>query len=167
MFLLLLSSATLLLTINSRLQIKQVKRSVKKMLAEGNIDYSKTVIFSAEEISNAFWVEPREFRLDGMMFDIFKTDTINGKLFYHCFEDEHENAWVELLLKFSESETPFSSAKNGKQNPLKYLMKDYFLNSGLLAVGSWQNGKNSISERIDFPLSSLFTSGVFNPPEAV
>lgn len=127
------------MVLTCKFQIKKVKRSVKKMLAEGNIDYSKTIIFSETDIDGAVWVEPREFRLNGIMYDIYQTDTINGKLFYHCFEDQNETAWAELLLKSSEQDLPVNGKDNGKQNPLKYLMKDISLhNSNQLLVVNYQ-----------------------------
>lgn len=165
MFLLTLTFSTVFMVLTCKFQIKKVKRSVKKMLAEGNIDYSKTIIFSETDIDGAVWVEPREFRLNGIMYDIYQTDTINGKLFYHCFEDQNETAWAELLLKSSERDLPVNGKDNGKQNPLKYLMKDLsFQNSFQFKFHSLQNSNSTIVFRNNLKTQVEFQN-ILAPPE--
>jgi hypothetical protein len=161
-----LTFSTIFMVLTCKFQIKKVKRSVKKMLAEGNIDYSKTIIFSETEISGAVWVEPREFRLDGIMYDIYQTDTLNGQLFHHCFEDQNETAWAELLLKSSDQDLPTNGKDAGKQNPLKYLMKDITLHhSNQLSGISYQLLVFQMNDIVGLKSQGVYAN-ILAPPEA-
>jgi hypothetical protein len=79
------------------------------------------------KLASAFWVIPREFMLNGIMYDIYLTDTFKKNLVYYFFEDQNESACRELLLKTNDHGVPLSCSKKNKQNPLKYLMKDITL----------------------------------------
>lgn len=161
-----LTFSTIFMVFTCKYQIKKVKRSVKRMLADGDIDYSKTVIFSETEIETAVWVEPREFRLNGVMFDIYKTDTIYGKLYYHCFEDQNETAWAELLQKSSEQDIPKNNKEKGKHNPLKYLMKDITLqNSNQLLALNYLSLTAHLND-VDCLKPQYFYNNILAPPEA-
>ncbi len=136
------------------------------MLAEGDINYSKTIIFSETEIGTAVWIESREFRLNGIMYDVYKTDTIAGKLFYHCFEDQNETAWAELLLKSIEQDTPISSKEKGKQNPLKYLMKDFALHDSYqLSIINYHLLAIQMNNIADLKPQYIYNN-ILAPPEA-
>jgi hypothetical protein len=164
LFLLILSSATYFINASYQWQIKQVKRSIKKALAEGAIDYDKVVVFRKSEIDNAVWVEPREFRLNGNMYDVFKTDTLENDLVYHSFLDDKEGAWVELLLAFSDSGQPLKAGKDF--SPLKYLMKDLISESLQFVVCSSQFIADLISSD-DIMIQQSFIRSVFSPPEGI
>lgn len=154
------------MVLTCKFQIKKVKRSVKKMLAKGNINYSKTIIFSEAEIEGAAWVEPREFRLDGIMYDVYRTDTVDGKLFHHCFEDQNESAWAELLLKSSNQDLPSNGKERSKQNPLKYLMKDISLhNDSQLLFVSYHLLEFQKCDIVGLKPQFIY-SNIFSPPEA-
>jgi hypothetical protein len=164
LFLLILSAATYFINASFQWKIKQVKRSIKRALAEGNIDYDKVVVFKKSEIGNAVWIEPREFRLNGQMFDIFKTDTLENDLVYHCFLDDKEGAWVELLLAFSQCSQPVNKDKDF--SPLKFLFKDLIAENPQPIVNSPQDLKIiffSGSQIIIEP----FSQSVFTPPESL
>jgi len=162
LFLLILSAATYFINVSYQVKIKQVKRSIKKALANGDIDYDKVVVFCKSEIDDAVWVEPREFRLNGNMYDVFKTDTLENDLVYHSFLDDKEGAWVELLLAFSESGQPLKAGKDF--SPLKFLMKDLISERLQLAVCSEQFVCVLVSTD-DVMIQQSFFLSVFSPPE--
>jgi len=162
LFLLILSAATYFITVSYQWKIKQVKRAIKKSLAEGNIDYDKVVLFKKSEIDKAVWVEPREFRLNGSMYDIFKTDTLENDLVYHTFLDDKEGAWVELLLAFSDSGEPIRQGKDF--SPLKFLLKDLISESLQLTVCS-SKFFTVLSSSDDIMIQQSFIHTIFSPPE--
>lgn len=163
--LILLLSSSSLFWMNgvSYFQVKQAKRHIKKLLAENKIEFDQTVTFHVNELKEAVWIEPREFRLNGNMYDVFKTDTVNGFPVYHCFLDKNESVWVDLLLsanQYSETTTP-----NSEKKPLRYLMKDLYkiLNAKLLPTLYFNTISNefiSISCYSFQPIGNLF-----QPPE--
>jgi hypothetical protein len=164
LLLLILSSATYFIGASYYWKVKQLKRAIKKSLAEGNIDYEKVVAFNKSEIADAVWIEPREFRLNEKMYDIYKTDTLENDLVYHCFLDDKEGAWVELLLAFSNSSQPVNKTKDF--SPLKFLLKDIIIESAQCSVLSVQ-----VEEIIFIPCSHLtnqpFIHSIYSPPEFV
>lgn len=150
-----------------KFQIKKVKRAVKKMLAEGKIDYSKTVCFSKSEIRLAVWVEPREFRLNGVMYDIYLTDTLENDLVYHCFEDQNESAWTELLFKTYNLSEPLKNNRKNEQNPLNYLMKDITIVNNYF--GLWNTKTQENKEDIFFKnrvFTQYYHSKIYTPPDS-
>lgn len=60
-----------------------------------------------------------EFSLGGKMYDIVKTTTQNGKVYYHCINDEKEE---KLLNDFANIENDLSKNKPAGK-PLRYLVK--------------------------------------------
>lgn len=122
LILIFISSSCLLMSGISYFQIKKTKRYIKLLLAENKIDYCKTLIFYPHQLDDAVWVEPREFRLQNNMYDVFKTDTMDGMPVYHCFLDKDESVWVELLLSANQSSNPANP--DASKLPLRYLMKD-------------------------------------------
>jgi hypothetical protein len=144
--------------------VKQVKRAIKKSLAEGKIDYDKTVVFRKSEIADAVWVDKKEFLLNGNMYDVFKTDTLENDLMYYSFLDNEEGTWVKLLLAYTDYAQPINKEKDN--SPLKYLMKDIISESLQFSVCSAQLVTVLFfSESIMTQQSSV--NSFFTPPDSV
>lgn len=60
------------------------------------------------------WVEDKEFRFNGIMFDVKKDLSDSDSLRFLCYMDEHENLLEKLFNRFSDS-----NKNNSSNQPLK------------------------------------------------
>lgn len=60
------------------------------------------------------WVEDKEFRFNGMMFDVKKDLSDSDSLRFLCYMDEHENLLEKLFNRFSDS-----NKNNSSNQPIK------------------------------------------------
>lgn len=98
--LLAVSSPIMLGFMSYNLQLRAIKKKVKKELIF-NTPKDELVSFSFDLTSSEFkslrWVHSQEFELDKKMFDIVEADTIGNIVNYLCFPDRQETA---LNFKF-------------------------------------------------------------------
>lgn len=146
------------------LKIKKVKRAIKKELASGKIQFNQVTIFSSKQIKEANWVEPKEFRLNGNMYDVFKTDTCDNEIIYHTFLDNEETTWATLLIEHYKNQTPINAGKDF--NPLKYLMKDLVYENVKNTPLDWVISENTILYN-DAIFYSDFIIGITTPPPEI
>lgn len=146
-------------------KIKQVKKQIKLELAHGQIDFDKIFVFAENELKDAVWIHSREFRLNETMYDVYKTDTCDGVLIYHVFQDDKESAWATLLIEHYRYQTTNAPLQSGKDfSPLKYLMKD-LISQSLLST-NYFSCSSSISAIFSlFFISSFYTPDIFSPPK--
>jgi len=98
--------------------VKIVKKTIHYLLENDELSEKLIIVSIArEDISNQKlkfeFIEEREFRLNGQMYDIKKDLSDEDSLRYLCYLDEHENLLEKLFAKFSDSE------KDKKSNHLQ------------------------------------------------
>lgn len=73
------------------------------------------------------WIEKNEFRLNGIMYDVFMTETDNNSTRYYCYADIKEMKLFEGLNHFIRGITDKQNTeKKDSGNPVKEFFKDYF-----------------------------------------
>lgn len=144
-------------------KIEQIKHDIKLALATGKIDCDKTVTFRSTQLYHADWTQPHEFRLDGHMYDVYRTDTLTeGEVIYYVICDEEEEIWTSLFLKFSLHAFPENHGKN--HSPLRFLLKD------MIAGNPTSDILNILNVYVIIQLDEQITTApncqsVFTPPE--
>ncbi len=68
-----------------------VKYKIRVDIINKNFKNKDLIVFESSQLNNAKWIEEHEFILNDEMFDIIKKEEISGKIYYHCFNDSHEN----------------------------------------------------------------------------
>ena len=69
---------------------------------------------------NIHWTEDNEFEMDDEMYDVFKTENINGVVFLYCLSDKNED---NLNIAFSHFIDQFS--KQGDRNLISTILNIY------------------------------------------
>ncbi len=109
-----------------------VKCSVKKELLQARGDAGVEVLALEQVDQYARWEEEgKEFLLNGEMFDVKRTETINGKTFLHCIKDVKEEALINKINLASGGLNGKSTSEKNK-HVLKLQVKDCEISSSVL-----------------------------------
>lgn len=95
---------------------KDIKRRIKKGVPEEELAH----IIYKPSIKNQFeWKHKAEFRYNGTMYDIVRTEFVNDSTqIFHCVNDSQETVLFADLEKLLEEELAVHfPSKNGKKNP--------------------------------------------------
>ena|GEM_PF-986626 len=87
-----------------------VKYKIRVDIINKNFKNKDLIVFESSQITDAKWLEEHEFILNEEMFDVIKKEEINGKTYYHCFNDTHENK-VRKVQKFVSETLNFKSVE--------------------------------------------------------
>lgn len=118
---------------------KSVQYSIRKeikQIARQKIDVNSLECFefSLEYLHNPDkdfkWIESKEFRYKGKMYDILKTEKTQNTIKLYCINDEKEEVLVDNFLKFSNDFSGTNIPQNqSRQIALKFLQLIGVLNS--------------------------------------
>lgn len=90
------------------------KEAIKEKIFQ-NLKDEELQSISLSDNQNIYWEEDgKEFLLNGEMYDVVKTKTVNGKVILYCINDKKEKALIDnynLITKHNSS-----SDKKGKNN---------------------------------------------------
>lgn len=102
---------------------KQVKEQIKKLLPESSLH----VIAVDDNVALIEWEEyGREFKLHGVLYDVARIKTVNGKTFLYCIEDKKEGEIYQEYAKAIKSAADNNgSSKSGKAN-FKFQPSDFY-----------------------------------------
>lgn len=133
----------------------------------GHIAFDKIFVFAEDELNAAVWIHSREFRLNETMYDVFKTDTCEGKIIYHVFQDDKESAWATLFIEHYKYQNTHAPLQAGKDvSPLKFLMKDLIAQSNPHTTINYE--LNEIyTAAYTFSLKEYYAPNIAAPPEAL
>ncbi|MBN8703754.1 MAG: hypothetical protein J0M08_11870 [Bacteroidetes bacterium] len=95
-----------------RNQIKhEIKQKIKKSIPD---DELTTFTLSKVEYENLEWIEKKEFRLNGNMYDVVKkTIHINGTIILHVINDKKEKElFVNLEKQIQQNDKNSAAGKN-------------------------------------------------------
>jgi hypothetical protein len=81
------------------LQRAAIRSSISRKIESGNYEsHLHQLTFSASEAANLHWEhKDKEFRHEGLMYDVVSTEKINDSVIYYCIADEEEThlfAWL-------------------------------------------------------------------------
>lgn len=105
LFLLFNSGIYLLLYFSST---KIVKKTIHYLIENDELEKEMMLLSISrndieEKIVKFEWIEDKEFRYNGMMYDVKKDLSDNDSLRFLCYMDEHENLLEKIFNRFSES----------------------------------------------------------------
>ncbi|QHL89142.1 hypothetical protein GU926_17575 [Nibribacter ruber] len=100
----------------------QVRREVKRRIKEGLAPEQLQVLtFSQEQAAALDWKEQgREFRYQGMFYDVVRVQEIGGQLQYQCITDTQERDLFAALDQLVQDHL----SRSAKQKSLKLLVKN-------------------------------------------
>lgn len=100
----------------------QVRREVKRRIKEGLAPEQLQVLtFSQEQAAALDWKEKgREFRYQGMFYDVVRVQEIGGQLQYQCITDTQERDLFAALDQLVQDHL----SRSAKQKSLKLLVKN-------------------------------------------
>jgi hypothetical protein len=137
-------------------QREKVKEAILSTISE-----NKLVKIDAAQ-SGIHWVESnREFTFDGMLYDVVKQVTVNGKSLLYCISDKVEKDIIEK----QESNLTGTNGKKGKDNkkghshspfsdyttPVSHTDHQYFLNLAGSYINAYMAHPCSIYKRVPAP----------------
>lgn len=90
---------------------KEVKQAIKKGVDEKNL----VSIFMDQNTNNEIvWKNSHEFMLNGRMYDVVRTEKVNGTIKYLCLDDNQETELFKKLDKQTDNE--MKNTNNQKHN---------------------------------------------------
>lgn len=147
----------------------EVKKEVHYKIIKNEINQEDLQQFSQKDLEKAAWKDEREFSLQGKMYDLVKTEIINGKKMYYCFQDKKETKIVNLETKiqdfFSNSVYRHAQVKTFYTNSVKTNPVSKVQNISFFHLQK----NNSLKSQFKSYHSSIKTSGFIEklliPPE--
>lgn len=100
---------------------RQAKREMKQQLRRRLSETDLELISYLEHEKEIEWEEEgKEFRLNGEMYDVVRTGTVNGKPVYYCINDKKENELIQKYLNLFKQKN--SSNKKPRNISIKLLI---------------------------------------------
>ncbi len=108
-------------------------------------------------------IDEDEFRYEGKMYDIARTEIKDNAIYFYCLNDKKEDAIDLALVKHIQNNVNDNSATGKKSNSiLKNLIKIYLPITGLSGSFSSSENDNSYAGRTFQTLTTVFD--VASPP---
>lgn len=84
-----------------KIKKNEIKRTIKEVILEKTPEKQLEILeFSFDELKNLNWKEKREFELNGEMYDVLKSDTLNSKIKLITFKDKEETKLIANFKSF-------------------------------------------------------------------
>lgn len=101
---------------------RQMKRAIKAGVPEAELH---RIAFAASrhlrDSERVQWMHEREFRLDGEMYDIVRSEQCGDSIIHHCIRDDEETALFARLDELVREESGSNPAERGKSASLQRL----------------------------------------------
>lgn len=145
----------------------EIKKEVKYKILKRKFEESDIVKFSALDLQNAEWEDNEEFFHEGSMYDVVKTEVVNGMQYFYCIKDHKENIIHPLkriadLFKKENLNLSFDKERQGNSlshnSSILFFQKIEFIFNFM----ETHKEKNSSLEIINF---QKFYPQFFNPPK--
>lgn len=140
-----------------------MKRKIKAGLPDNQLQF---FLLSSKEFQNLDWVNHKEFKRNGTMYDVVRTETLkNDSVKLACINDSKE---TELFAHLNEHIDSFSDIQKDGKGSTKLLLK-------LLKIQAITEVNKSVFKLIFIPIlhkeTSAFYTNIFvketaQPPEA-
>ena len=131
LFLLSLFAPLFLASFYINIKIKSLKKDVRERIESGMEESDLSLMtFSVEDAANNIeWEDEKEFKYEGIMYDIVKSDTVGNLVMFWCYEDHREsdlNRQLEELSEIGMNKDPVQKENHKRiSNFLKCLYFDY------------------------------------------
>ncbi|MCX7612182.1 MAG: hypothetical protein N2043_11405 [Ignavibacterium sp.] len=141
------SGAYVLLYLSS---LKIVKETIHYLIESDKLNHQLIIVsFSKKDLESKIikfeWIEEKEFRFNGKLYDIKKDFSDEDSLRFLCYQDEHENLLEKIFNKYSDSD----KNKNSSQ-PVKLII------NFLALFFQEAESQNSIVQSMTFSLFDPF-----------
>ena len=98
-----------------------LRKEVKNQIIQGVDEKElKLFVFSPEESAGLNWKHSKEFEFHGHMYDVIRTEEIDGLLHYWCWPDNKETALNQkidqFLMRLLGTDSPDKEKRNSIQN---------------------------------------------------
>jgi len=111
---------------------KEVKSLIKQGVPDKDLSLIKVAVDDVQKQAELKWLDKKEFRYRGQMFDIVRYYTRNDTTYYYCINDKQEAKLFSHLDKQIEHHSKKSDATRSKvHNIYKNLIRHYTVNSKL------------------------------------
>ena len=115
-----------------QVQQQQLKRQMKRAIKAGVPDAElHRIAFAASrhlrDSERVQWMHEREFRLDGEMYDIVRSEQRGDSIIHHCIRDDEETALFARLDALVREESGSNPAERGKSASLQRLASLLYL----------------------------------------
>ena len=138
------------------------KEYIKELLLKNFADNGLTVIDYTTNNKKIFWEEEgKEFFFKGDMYDLVKTKTVNGRIYFYCINDEKEK---ELINNYNTVTKNNSGTDKKAKNTFENICSPYILMHLYILFSI----KNSIT-KYPYTISNIETgnaNAALKPPQA-
>ncbi len=136
-----------------------IKRRIKEKLPESELTVIRLSDNDKTMHDRMRWIEGTEFRLDGNMYDVVRSERVGDTTIYYCINDvQEESLFVNLDKQVKEQDQNNPQSNQKRTNLLKILVQEALMTSKELKNFSVLLGEISIFER---PMVSEIA---FSPP---
>lgn len=140
---------------------KEMKKAIKAGLSDEQLEHFS---FTEQEYKNLDWQHEHEFKLHGVLYDIVRSEFIDGKLYLSCVNDKQES---RLFAHLSEHINNFSDIQKEGKASTKLLLKLLKIHAIPLDLNTSIQTTFKAIEYITLPILNtinwVFSS--FQPPE--
>ena len=103
----------------------QQKEYIKELVCQNLAENLLTVIDYTTNDKNIFWEEEgKEFFFKGDIYDLVKTKTVHGRIYFYCINDEKEN---ELIKNYNNITKNNSSTDKKAKNTFEKSFSPFLL----------------------------------------
>lgn len=111
-----------------------IKKEIKNIIKQGvpDKDFSLIKVAAADFQKRAAleWLDKKEFRYQGQMFDVVRYNTCNDTTYYYCINDKQEEKLFSNLDKLIEHHSKKTDATRSKARGIyKNIIRHYVVNS--------------------------------------
>lgn len=144
----------------------EIKKEVKHKIMMRKYDESELIKFSINDLKGAEWEDEEEFFFDGSMYDVVKTEVINGVQYLYCFRDHKENL-IHPIKKIADffSKKPLDLSFNKAKKNYRFLKNTTLV----LHITELKLNFNLFIQKGDYSLVIMnlqtFYSQLENPPK--
>ena len=99
--------------LHSQYELKEkMKHAALQQLKNADL----TIISLTDNTNKIYWEDDdeKEFSFNGQMYDLVRTDTLNGRIILYCFNDEKEQQLIDLYNSITKNNS--ATDKKGKNN---------------------------------------------------
>jgi hypothetical protein len=103
---------------------REIKRKIKNQLAASELCLIKVAGNDKTRQAEMQWMEEREFRFQGMMYDVVRTCTQNDTVYFYCINDRQEEQLFARLDHLVKHQTESGPVSRHNSKLIKYIVRE-------------------------------------------
>lgn len=141
---------------------KEIKNIIKQGVPEKDLSLIKVAVDDVQKQAVLEWLDKKEFRYHGQMFDVVRYYTCNDTTYYYCINDKQEEKLFSKLDNLIEHHSKKTDATRSKARGIyKNIIRDVVFNK--------KTPPNFVSRHLLFSLAqvkipSFFSKDIPTPP---